>query len=85
MAKTAKKLPDVLSGEEVLRVLRAFDSLKHKTIAILCCGAGLRINEALHLKVKDIDSARGLIHVRQVVSISSPLGLLGKSEGTFLG
>jgi integrase/recombinase XerD len=43
MAKTAKKLPDVLSGEEVLRVLRAFDSLKHKTIAVLCYGAGLRI------------------------------------------
>jgi integrase/recombinase XerD len=64
-AKTQKKLPDVLSGEEVLRVLRAFDSIKHKTIAVLCYGAGLRINEALHLRVKDIDSSRGLIHVRQ--------------------
>ena len=64
-AKTAKKLPEVLSGEEVLRVLRAIDSIKHKTIAVLCYGAGLRINEALHLRVKDIDSARGLIHVPQ--------------------
>ena len=64
-AKTQKKLPDVLSGQEVLRVLRAFDSIKHKTIAVLCYGAGLRINEALHLRVEDIDSARGLIHVRQ--------------------
>jgi len=64
-AKTAKKLPEVLSGEEVLRVLRAFDSVKHRTIAVLCYGAGLRINEALHLKVKDIDSQPGLIHVRQ--------------------
>jgi site-specific recombinase XerD len=64
-AKVAKKLPDVLSAEEVLRVLRAFDSNRHKTIAVLCYGAGLRIDEALHLKVKDIDSERGVIHVRQ--------------------
>lgn len=65
LAKTPKKLPDVLSADEVLRVLRSFDCIKHKTIAILCYAAGLRINEALHLKIKDIDSARGLIHVRQ--------------------
>jgi integrase/recombinase XerD len=64
-AKIPKRLPDVLSAEEVLRVLRAFDCTKHKTIAVLCYGAGLRINEALHLKIKDIDSARGLLHVRQ--------------------
>jgi integrase/recombinase XerD len=64
-AKVPKKLPDVLSGTEVVKVLKAFDCIKHKTVALVCYGAGLRINEALHLKVKDIDSGRGLIHVRQ--------------------
>ena len=63
-AKVPKKLPDVLSGTEVVNVLRAFDSIKHKTVALLCYGAGLRINEALHLKVKDIDSKRDVIIVR---------------------
>lgn len=63
--KTPKKLPDVLSGSEVLQVLKAFDSIKHRTVALVCYGAGLRIDEALHLKVADIDSRRGVIHVRQ--------------------
>jgi len=64
-AKTPKKLPDVLSGSEVIKVLKHFDSIKHKTIALVCYGAGLRINEALHLKIKDIDSKRDVINVRQ--------------------
>jgi len=64
-AKTPKKLPDVLSGSEMLKVLKAFDSVKHRTVALVCYGAGLRINETLHLKVEDIDSNRSVIHVRQ--------------------
>ena len=63
-AKVPKKLPDVLSGTEVIKVLKAFDSIKHKTVALCCYGAGLRINETLHLKSKDIDSARQVIVVR---------------------
>ena len=63
-AKAPKKLPDVLSGTEVVKVLRAFDCIKHKTVALVCYGAGLRINEALHLRVKDIDSKREVIIVR---------------------
>jgi integrase/recombinase XerD len=63
-ARVPKKLPDVLSGTEVIKVLRAFDSIKHKTVALCCYGAGLRINEALHLKSRDIDSTRQVIVVR---------------------
>ena len=63
-AKVPKKLPDVLSGTEVIKVLKAFDSIKHKTVALCCYGAGLRINEALHLKCRDIDSTRQVIVVR---------------------
>ena len=64
-ARVPKKLPDVLSGTEVIRVLKAFDSIKHKTVALCCYGAGLRINEALHLKSRDIDSKRRVIVVRK--------------------
>ena len=63
-AKVPQKLPEVLSGTEVVRVLKAFDSIKHKTVALCCYGAGLRINEALHLHAKDIDSKRQVIVVR---------------------
>jgi site-specific recombinase XerD len=63
-ARVPKKLPDVLSGTEVIKLLGAFDSIKHKTVALVCYGAGLRINETLHLRAKDIDSRRQVIVVR---------------------
>jgi site-specific recombinase XerD len=36
----------------------------HRAVLMVTYGAGLRINEALHLRVQDIDSAAGVIHVR---------------------
>jgi len=64
-AREPKNLPDVLSGTEVLQVLQAFKSHKHKTIAIVCYGAGLRVSEAISLRTIDIDSKRLVIHVRE--------------------
>jgi site-specific recombinase XerD len=64
-ARCRSKLPEVLSGSEVLAILRSFDSLKHKAIALLCYGAGLRIGEAISLRPEDIDSKRGVIYVRR--------------------
>ena len=60
-----KKLPVVLSREEVAQFLAAIRRLKYRTILSLCYGAGLRISEALHLQVSDIDSKRMVIRVRQ--------------------
>lgn len=60
-----KKLPVVLSREEVSQLLAAIKSLKYRTILSLCYGAGLRVSEALNLQVADIDSSRMLIRVRQ--------------------
>jgi integrase/recombinase XerD len=64
-ARCYKKLPQVLSGSEMVAIFAAFDSLKHKTIAMLCYGAGLRISEAISLRVEDIDSKRGVINIRR--------------------
>jgi site-specific recombinase XerD len=61
---TRHRLPDVLSLAEVERLLGAVDTLKHRAVITTAYGAGLRITEACSLKVGDIDSARGLIHVR---------------------
>lgn len=59
-----KTLPNVLSKEEVLRLIDMTDNLKHKTMLALIYSAGLRISEALHMKANDIDSKRMLIHVK---------------------
>lgn len=62
--KVPKKLPDILSGTEVEQVLGAIRALKHRAILMTAYGAGLRISEACSLCATDIDSNRGLIHVR---------------------
>lgn len=59
-----KVLPNVLSKEEVIKLIDATENLKHKTLLALIYSAGLRISEALSMKPKDIDSVRMLIHVK---------------------
>lgn len=63
--KKERKLPVVLSHDEVRRFLEALDTLKHRAILMTCYGAGLRISEALSLKIGDLDSERMMIRVRQ--------------------
>ncbi|RTL14096.1 MAG: integrase [Flavobacteriaceae bacterium] len=62
--KREKTLPNVLSKEEVLKIIDATENLKHKTLLALIYSAGLRISEAINMKLKDIDSIRMLIHVK---------------------
>jgi site-specific recombinase XerD len=59
-----KKLPTVLSQEEVLRIFSQVDNLKHKTMLMLIYSAGLRVGESVRLKVSDIDGLRKMIHLR---------------------
>lgn len=60
-----KRLPIVLSVQEVARFFKAIPSLKHRTILMLAYGAGLRINEAVRIRVSDIDRERKVIRVQQ--------------------
>jgi site-specific recombinase XerD len=59
-----KKLPTVLSKEEVAKILSSVDNLKHKAILMLVYSAGLRVGEVVRLKTEDIDSNRKLIHIK---------------------
>ena len=59
-----KKLPVVLSQEEVKRILDSITNLKHRTCISLIYSCGLRLNELCNLKVSDIDSDRMQIHIR---------------------
>ena len=60
-----RKLPVVLSPEEVARLLNATPGLKYKAALSVAYGAGLRAAEVVSLKVCDIDSKRMIIRVEQ--------------------
>jgi len=62
--KGMRKLPSVPTAAEIERLLSAVHSPTHRAALMLAYGAGLRIEEALHLRIEDIDSAAGVIHVR---------------------
>jgi integrase/recombinase XerD len=63
--KKPQKLPIVPSPEEVLQFLGCVWNIKHRTILTICYAAGLRVSEAVCLKVRDIDSKRMVIRVEQ--------------------
>ena len=58
-------LPAILSRAEVERVIAHAVNLKHRTRLLTTYAAGLRLNEVLHLRVSDLDSARMTIRVEQ--------------------
>ena len=63
--KKPLKLPVILSPEEIKHFLECVGSLKHRTLLTVAYAAGLRVSEATHLKVTDIDSQRMVIRVEQ--------------------
>jgi len=65
VVREPRKLPVVLSPEEVARLLNASPGLKYKAALSVAYGAGLRASEVISLKVCDIDSQRMIIRVEQ--------------------
>ena len=64
-AKSEARLPAVLSQDEVHRILRGVRTLHNHAFLSTVYGCGLRLQEALHLEVSDIDSQRRMIHVHR--------------------
>ena len=63
--KAPKKLPNVLSPEEVVQFLGCVTSRKHRAVLTSCYAAGLRISEAIALTPPAVDSKRMVIRVEQ--------------------
>ena len=61
--KRPKKLPVVLSDQEASRLIECTENPKHRTVLLCCYAAGLRLAEATHLKVADIDGQRAQIRI----------------------
>lgn len=62
--KVTYKLPDILSTQEVQRILKAVSHIKDRTLLMVIYSAGLRVSEAVKLRVKDIDKDRMTLHIR---------------------
>ena len=63
--KAPRRLPQILSVDEVTQLINATQSLSHRTMLMVLYSTGMRNAELRHLQVKDIDSRRMLIHIQQ--------------------
>lgn len=63
--KKTKRLPEVLSREEVNRVITCPANIKHRVLLMTAYSGGLRISELVKLRLKHIDSSRMVIRVEQ--------------------
>ena len=59
------QLPSVFAEEEIKKIILATENLKHRTMICLAYAGGLRVSEIVNLKLKDIDSKRMVITLRQ--------------------
>lgn len=76
--KRKRKLPNVLNRGEIHTLLSHVENPKHRTILMLMYSAGLRVGEVVRLRVADIDTERGLIHVRDTKGMRERVTVLSQ-------
>jgi len=64
MCKVRVKLPTVLSGVEIEKLLHVIRLEKHRAVVMLGYGAGLRVGEMCNLETRDINTQRMVLHIR---------------------
>jgi len=97
LAKRSKRLPIILTKNEILRVINSIKNIKHKTMIALAYGAGLRVSEVVSLRVSDIDLESKTVTIRagkgqkdrisilpDSLSVNLQLLMTGKKFDTFL-
>ncbi|MDP3901631.1 MAG: tyrosine-type recombinase/integrase [bacterium] len=63
-AKRNKKLPIILSKEEISKIIENTVNIKHKLMIALAYGSGLRVSEVVNLRIKDLDINQLFIHIK---------------------
>lgn len=79
MPKKDRKLPVVLSMEEVLSLIQATKNLKHRVVIAMLYASGLRIGELLRLQLKDFDFNRNQLHIRNAKGRKDRYATIAKS------
>jgi integrase/recombinase XerD len=64
-AKRSKKLPVVLSKNEISKIISYTKNPKHRLMISLSYGAGLRVSEVVNLKIRDLDFENNFIHIKE--------------------
>ena len=77
LPKGVKKLPEVLSREEVARLLANTATVRERALLMATYGGGLRVSEVVRLRVSDIDAQRGMIRIEQGKGRKDRYTLLG--------
>ena len=62
--KRNNKIPEILTPEEIKRIIEVTENIKHKLILKMLYGCGLRVSEIVNLKKEDINFDEGLIHIK---------------------
>lgn len=77
--KRHKKIPIVLSREEIRNIIDNMTNLKHKLIISLSYGAGLRVSEVVNLKVQDLDLKGLTLHIKNAKGNKDRISIIPKS------
>ncbi|MFA6100326.1 MAG: tyrosine-type recombinase/integrase [Patescibacteria group bacterium] len=78
-AKRSKRLPVVLSREEISRVIGTINNLKHRIMIALAYGSGLRVSEVVRLKINDLNLDELTIHLKRAKGNKDRLTVLPHS------
>jgi len=84
-AKRSKKLPVVLSCEEVKEIIDNIANQKHKLLISLAYSAGLRVGEVINLKVKDINLDELTIHIKDAKGKKDIITIFSKKVQSDVG
>lgn len=74
-----KQLPEVLSKEEIVKIINKTNNIKHKCIVGLLYSSGLRRGELLNLNVTDIDSKRMVVKINKAKGNKDRISILSPS------
>jgi len=77
-AKRSKKLPVVLSREEISRMIAVIANRKHRLLIALAYGAGLRVSEAVSLRVGDVNVDELTIHIKEAKGKKDRISLISE-------
>lgn len=65
LPKRPQRIPELLTRQDVARIVGATKNPKHRALLLITYGCGLRVSEAVSLQVKNIDGERHLLHIHQ--------------------